>query len=153
MPTFVFLKSKLNGNVIDILGASPTPDTGLDAFPQKASGTENQLWQFVPDPAGSGFFFIKSMLNGNVIDIQGASTAPDTKLDSFPQKTTGTDNQLWQFVSDPAGSGYSFIKSKLNGNVIDIQGASTAAGAPLDAFPQKTTGTDNQLWIAVLPFP
>jgi hypothetical protein len=95
MATFVFLKSKLDGNVIDILGASTTPDTGLDAFPQKESGTANQLWQFVPDPAGSGFFFIMSMLNGDVIDIQGASTAPDTKLDAFPQKTTGTDNQLW----------------------------------------------------------
>ena len=34
-----------------------------------------------------------------------------------------------------------FIKSKLNGNVIDIQGASTKGGAGLDAFPQKTSGS------------
>jgi hypothetical protein len=48
------------------------------------------------------YYFIKSKLNGDVIDIAGASTAPGTGLDSYPQKTTGTDNQLWEFVSDPA---------------------------------------------------
>jgi Ricin-type beta-trefoil lectin domain-like len=68
---------------------------------------------------------------------------------SFPQKTTGTDNQLWEFVADPAGSGYYYIKSKLDGNVIDIQRASTSVGAGLDAFPQKISGTDNQLWAVV----
>lgn len=37
--------------------------------------------------------------------------------------------------------GFSFlIKSKLNGNVIDIRGSSAAAGTRLDAFPQKATG-------------
>ncbi len=81
-------------------------------------------------------YFIKSKLNGDVIDIIGASTAPGAGLDSYPQKTTGTDNQLWEFVSDPAGSGYYFIKSQLNGNVIDIEGASTKADTLLDAYPQ-----------------
>ena len=33
-------------------------------------------------------------------------------------------------------SNYYFIKSKLNGNVIDIQGGSTTSGALLDAYPQ-----------------
>ncbi len=41
---------------------------------------------------------------------------------------------------------YCTIKSKLSGNVIDIQGASKEAGALLDAFPQTGTGNDNQLW-------
>jgi hypothetical protein len=95
------------------------------------------------------YFFIKSKLDGNVIDIQRASTKGGALLDSFPQKTTGTDNQLWEFVPDPAGSGYYFIKSKLDGNVIDIHRASTSSGAGLDAFQQKISGTDNQLWAVV----
>lgn len=144
-----FIKSKLNGDVIDILGASTAPGAGLDSYPQKTTGTDNQLWEFVSDPAGSGYYFIKSQLNGNVIDIEGASTKPDTLLDAYPQKTTGTDNQLWEFVSDPAGSGYCFIKSQLNGNVVDIQGASTNPGTPLDAYPWKLNGYDNQLWTVV----
>jgi hypothetical protein len=147
--TYYIIKSKLNGDVIDIIGASTAPGAGLDAYPQKATGTANQLWEFVIDPAGSGYYFIKSQLNGNVIDIAGASTKPDTLLDAYPQKTTGTDNQLWEFVADPAGSGYCFIKSKLNGNVIDIQGASTNPGTPLDAYPWKLNGYDNQLWTVV----
>ncbi len=148
---YYFIKSKLNGNVIDIQGASTTAGALLDAYPQKTTGTDNQLWEFVADPAGSGCYFIKSMLNGNVIDIEGASTKADTLLDAYPQKSTGTDNQLWEFVSDPAGSGYYFIVSKLNGNVIDIQGASTTAGALLDAYPLKAeaAGYDNQLWSVV----
>ena len=146
---YYFIKSKLNGDVIDIIGASTTPGAGLDSYPQKSTGTDNQLWEFVTDPAGSGYYFIKSKLDGSVIDIEGASTNAGALLDAYPQKATGTDNQLWEFVSDPAGSGYCFIKSKLNGNVIDVQGASTNPGTPLDAYPWKLNGYDNQLWTVV----
>ena len=149
MGTYFFIKSKLDGNVIDIQEASTKAGAGLDAYPQKPSGNDNQLWEFVADPAGSGYFFIASKLSGNVIDIEGASTKSGTLLDAYPKKTSGTDNQLWEFVADPAGSGYFFIVSKLNGNVIDIQGASTKAGALLNAYPWKLTGTDNQLWAVV----
>src|SRR5580658_7684912 len=146
MGTYFFIKSKLDGNVIDIQEASTKAGAGLDAYPQKPSGNDNQLWEFVADPAGSGYFFIASKLSGNVIDIEGASTKSGTLLDAYPKKVSGTDNQLWEFVADPAGSGYYFIKSKLNGNVVDIQGASTKAGTLLDAYPQKTSSTENQLW-------
>jgi hypothetical protein len=146
---YYFIKSKLNGDVIDILGASTAPGAGLDSYPQKTTGTDNQLWEFVSDPGGSGYYFIKSKLDGSVIDIEGASTKAGALLDAYPQKTTGTGNQLWEFVSDPAGSGYCFIKSQLNGNVIDIQGASTNPATPLDAYPWKLTGYDNQLWTVV----
>jgi len=105
--------------------------------------------EFVPDPGKSGYYFIKSKLNGNVVDIQGASTKAGALLDAYTQKSSGADNQLWEFVADPAGSGYFFIVSKLNGNVVDIQGASTSAGALLNASPWKFTGYDNQLWAVV----
>ncbi len=150
---YFFIKSKL-GNVIDVAGASTKAGALLDAWPQKSSGTDNQLWEFVPAPADSGYYsgswyyFIKSKL-GNVIDVSGASTKAGALLDAWPQKSSGTDNQLWEFVADPAGSGYCFIKSKLNGNVIDVAGASTAPGARLNAYPWKLTGYDNQLWTVV----
>jgi hypothetical protein len=149
MSTYYFIKSQLDGNVIDIQRASTASGALLDVYPQKTSGTNNQLWEFVPDPAGSGYYFIKSQLDGNAIDVQRASTASGALLDAYPQKTSGTDNQLWQFVDDPAGSGYCFIMSKLDGTVIDVQRASTASGALLDAYPMKATGTKNQLWTVV----
>ena len=134
-----------------------------DFFQQNASGSPTDEFQFyIQDVAKTtwtygphvsiaitnAFFFIKSKL-GNVIDIGGASTKAGAGLDAWPQKSSGTDNQLWEFVADPAGSGYCFIKSKLNASVIDIQGASTNAGALLDASPWKLTGYDNQLWTVV----
>jgi hypothetical protein len=145
-PYFVFIASKLNGNVIDIEQASAANGALLDAWPQKQSGHDNQLWNIVQDPAGSDYFFLQSRLNGNVIDILGASNQNGTLLDAWPQKQNGTDNQLWKFLPDPGGSGFFLIQSKLNGNVIDILGGSSANGARLDAWPQKQSGTVNQLW-------
>ena len=151
MSTF-YLRSLLNGNVIDIEEASTQPGALLDAYPMKVTGNSNQLWELVPDPAGSGYSFLKSQLSGNVIDIMEASKQPKALLDAYPQKTTGTDNQLWEFVPDPAGSGYVFIVSKLNGNVVDILGGSAQPGASLDSFPRNPAGqTANQLWAALTP--
>ena len=149
MSTFRAIASKLSGNVIDIQEASTKAGALLDAFPPKKTGADNQMWDFVLDPAGSGYYFIKSKLSGNVIDIQEAATKVGALLDAFPQKKTGADNQLWDFIPDPAGSGYHFIRSRLSGHVVDIQQASTKAGALLDAFPQKKTAADNQLWKVV----
>jgi hypothetical protein len=148
-----FIQSKLNGDVIDILGSSAEAGTGLDAWPLKSTGNLNQLWSLVPDPLGSGYFYIQSALSQNVIDILGASTEPGTRLDAWPMKATGNQNQLWNFVADPAGSGYVFIQSLLggsNGGVIDILGASTEPGTGLDVWPMKAADYDNQLWQIVV---
>ena len=148
MSNYYFIQSFLNGNVIDIQGASTKAGASLDAFPQKTTGNDNQLWKFVADPAGSGYYFIKSKLNGNVVDIAGASTKDGADLDANTEKKLDYDNQLWEFIPDSSSRSY-FIKSKLNGNVIDIVGASTKAGALLDSWAQKSTGYDNQLWSIV----
>ena len=146
MATYYPIKSKLNGDVIDVKGASTSAGALLDAYPPKTSGNDNQLWEFVSDPGGSGYYFIKSKLDGNVMDIQGASMKPGTLLDAYPQKSSGTGNQLWQFWKDPGGSGDFFIMSRLNGYVVDIKGGSTSPGTDLDAYPAKMSGTNNQLW-------
>ena len=52
--------------------------------------------------------------------------------------------------------GHRRILSKLNGNAIDIAGGSTAPGTPVDSFPVKLTGAENQVWQVVggdFPFP
>ena len=146
MSDYCSIKSKLNGNFIDIRAASTQAGALLDAFPEKNGGNDNQLWEFVPDPSGSGYYFIKSKLNGNVIDILGADTNANALLDAYPQKASGQDNQLWGFFPDPKTPGYFFIKSALNGNVVDIRRANKADGTLLDSYPQKSADTDNQLW-------
>jgi Ricin-type beta-trefoil lectin domain-like len=149
MGAFCAIKSKLNGNVIDIQKASMKPGTLLDAFPPKTTDNDNQLWEFIADVANPGYYFIKSKLSGDVIDIQENPNKTIGLLDAFPQKTTDHQNQLWGFVPDPAGSEYFFIRSQQSGFVIGIEHGSTKPGVGLDAHPQNLTGTDDQLWAPV----
>ncbi len=43
-------------------------------------------------------------------------------------------------------SDYYFITSKLNGNVLDIQGGNTDPKTPIISYPQNSPTSDNQLW-------
>jgi hypothetical protein len=152
MPDYYFIKSKLNGNVIDIVNASDQTGAGVDAYPPKSSGTDNQLWEFVSSPF-PGYFQIKSKLGGLILQVPESPARP-----GLPLNVSATDEvsnaavapqQLWQFYEDPAGSGYYYIVSKLNGFVIDILEASTKPGALLDLYPPKSadlSNIDNQLW-------
>lgn len=139
------IMSKL-GNVIDIMEASAGTGARIDTWPRRATRDDNQQWSFDADPAGSGYYFIKSALDGNVIDVARSATGGGAWLDAVPRRSREYTSQLWAFVPDPAGSGYSFIRNALDGSVIDVAGTSMSFGARLDAWPQKTTECDNQLW-------
>jgi hypothetical protein len=114
-----------------------------------SSPDPSQYWEFVPDPAGSGYFFIKNQANGFVIDIEGESRATGALLVVNQQNETGTDSQLWQFFLDPSGSGYWMIMNKLTANVIDIQGDSPDDGVVLDSFPHTFPAGRNELWSVI----
>jgi hypothetical protein len=62
-----------------------------------------------------------------------------------------TNQTLWRFIQDPAGSGYCFIQSQLNGYVLDVKGDSPQEGTPLTMQPIRSSGNDNQLWKASFP--
>jgi hypothetical protein len=98
---------------------TPPKGTPLDAFPEKGpdddtgpdwgvTSNANQLWGFYKDPA-SGHYFISNVLNGHVIDIMEGGLAPNQPpgvgagLDAYTRKSSGNQNQLWQFV-DTAGA-------------------------------------------------
>jgi hypothetical protein len=80
------------------------------------------------------FFFIVCSQGCLVIDIQGAGNNPvkaSTPLDTFPQKKSDYDNQLWEFSEpDPQVQqeepGYCYLRSKLQSTeskplIIDIK--------------------------------
>lgn len=138
-----FIKSLLNGNVIDVRGNNPAPATQLISWPQKQTANANQRWAFVDEDA-EGYGFIQSALNGFVMDIRGASPAPGAELIAYPRKTSGTENQRWRFEPGPGGA--LFIRSKLNQNVVDIRGSNSANGTELVSYPRKETGLENQIW-------
>jgi hypothetical protein len=97
-----------------------------------------------------------STINRLVIDVRGAAAAPGTPIQTWTQNLP--DAQLWEFVPDPAGSGYSSIQSKLSspGNplVINVAGGVAAQGTPLILYPAPAAGpTPNELWVAVAALP
>jgi hypothetical protein len=77
------------------------------------------------------YYTIRSLLSQCMIDIQGRSTEAGAKLNTTLPTAPVVDSQLWEFIADPAGSGYFFIKNKSQGYVIDIQDGSTETGALL----------------------
>lgn len=136
-----FIRSKLNGMVIDIRGASTDAGAELITYPQKTADNANQRWRLVD--AGEGAYHITSSLNGDVIDIPGGDTSAGTRLIVWPRNEPPSDNQRWTLV--PAGDDF-YITSKLHGFVIDIHGGDTGPGAPLIAYPTNAPPSPNQLW-------
>lgn len=149
MRNYYLISSKLNPGMVIDFRMQTEPITRLQVFPVNKPETDNQLWEFVPDPAGSSYYFIKSKLGLYVFDVKGGSaTSNGTPLQIHTQNDAGfTDNQLWEFVPDPDGSGYNFIKSKLGEFVIDIKRATAAPHTELQVLPKNATGKfDHQLW-------
>jgi len=99
-------------------------------------------------------FFIKSKSGDLVIGLQDGSTRPGTLLDAYTRKAESPDRnyQLWEFVPSTF-KGYSLLRNPASGLVIDIHGASTKPGTPLNAFtisnlgtPPLETNSDHQVW-------
>ncbi len=142
---------------------------------EQLANAANQLWTFVPGPL-EGSFFIQSQLDSSlVMDIKGAKAAPGTPIQVYTKKPTSNPdeineakNQLWYWyeVDAPHKSGTLpgdpsyMIQSALDTNlVVDITGASTKAGALLQVYTKKPTGTideindaANQLWTQQLKY-
>jgi len=146
MGAYYSIESLLSRGVIDMQWGSTQAGAHLVTTEPAFPAVDSQFWQFVPDPAGSGYYFIKNKANGFVIDIEAESTATGALLVVNPQNETGTDSQLWQFFLDPSGSGSWMIMNKLTANVIDIQGDSSNFGVVLDSFPHTFPASRNELW-------
>ena len=146
-----------DGNVIDIEGNSTKEGAFLDAYPPKVARSlegpvtfaANQTWQVLRDPAGSSHHIIQNPQTGHCINISANSQNPDAPVDVYPAKTSNNENQLWDFLPDEFGSGGYFIQNPQTGYVIEIRGASTAAGAALLVNPRRLFGNSQQLWYGV----
>ncbi|BAZ50615.1 extracellular exo-alpha-L-arabinofuranosidase [Nostoc sp. NIES-4103] len=80
----------------------------------------------------SNYFFIRSKLNGLVLDIAGSNSAPGTPIVLY--KATGTANQQWTINE------YGLIVSQLNGFALESQGLDK------EVVANPVTGTITQQW-------
>jgi hypothetical protein len=91
-------------NCIDIQGNSTTPGASLDAYTKKTEENQNQLWDFIPDPFGSPYFFIQNPQTGYVIEIQKGSSKSGALLVVNPRRLFDNNFQLWAGVQEDWGA-------------------------------------------------
>lgn len=66
---------------------------------------------------GNGWYYLKNVGNGKVVDVVNADPSPGTNVQQYDYN--GSDAQLFRFYD--AGNGYCYIKSKL-GCYVDVNG-------------------------------
>lgn len=97
------IQNPATGYCIDISENSLKPGAALDVWQTKAKTDDNnvnQLWDFLPDPFGSGAYFIQSPQTGYVIEIKDGSSAAGAKLVVNPRRLFGNNHQLWSAVNE-----------------------------------------------------
>ncbi|WP_308492160.1 PxKF domain-containing protein [Microbacterium terrisoli] len=90
---------------------------------QTSIGVTDQTWKLVP--AGSGLYKIVSMIDGRVLDVQGASTANGAS--AVLGADSGADSQRWQLMPD--GKGHDRLANYGTGLVLAVNDMSKTDGA------------------------
>ena len=76
-----------SGLCIDIRGAVQTRGAVLQVYTARRNNNANQLWDFLPDPSGSGACFIQNPQTSLVIEIKDGSTAAGPGTRARPPAT------------------------------------------------------------------
>jgi len=91
----------------------------------------------------AGKFEIQSVSSGQVLDVNGGSTANGAAIIQYPYG--GGSNQLWNFI--PTSNGYYQIKNAYSALDMNVAGASTANGAKIVQWQFGNQGNDQ--WLPV----
>jgi hypothetical protein len=89
------IKNPATGFCIDIRDGAQTPGAVLQTYPKKSSDNANQLWDFLPDPFGSGACFIQNPQTGLVIEVKDGSNRAGTALVLGRRRLFDNNAQLW----------------------------------------------------------
>ena len=135
-PARFYLRSPLNGFVIDLPGGATQPGTRPIMYPRNSPQSTNQQWIL----GSSGH--IRSAANPDmVLDIEGAKTQPGTAVLLWTEHKPAQPNQQWDF--DAEGR----IRSRLDPRlVLDIKDGNPAQGAQLIVWPAGATASPNQIF-------
>jgi len=116
----------------DIEGASMENSANLWAY--------DTQYRFVITHDDSGYYTIKSLETGRVLDVCFGETSDGTNIVQYD--SLGTDNQKWLVVPNTDGS-YSFV-SKCNGKYIDLVNNDANNGTNITCW--SANGGDAQKW-------
>jgi hypothetical protein len=94
------IKNPATGLCIDIHNNSTSPGAALEAWTEKTKDNQNQLWDFLPDPFGSEYFFIQNPQTGYVIEVDKGSSKSGASLLVNPRRLFDNSFQLWAGVQE-----------------------------------------------------
>ena len=122
------IRSMLNKNLcVDICNASSQDGANAQIYnDNNESNAQNFTIQHVKD----GWYVIKNIGSGKVLDVSGGSTASGTNVQQYAYN--GTDAQLWQLINTDYGNVY-YIKNKL-GCYLDVYNGDAKSGTNLWAY-------------------
>lgn len=127
------LEPQCAGNkVIDVNGWGTNDNTNIQIW-ERGKTQANQTFQ--PISAGNGYYLLKDVNSGKVLDICGGTAYDGANVILYEQH--GGANQLWRFIYKGKENGHNWyeLESKINGNYcLDVSGANSA------------NGTNIQLW-------
>ncbi|HWG26757.1 RICIN domain-containing protein [Actinospica sp.] len=137
-----YLTNANSSQVLDVTGASTANGALVDQW-TNGSGT-NQRWNL--KQLRGNVYTLTNLNSGLCLEVPGGSTAEGTRLDQWT--CNGGTNQQWALDavgSYTSSSDKSYELTNLNsGQVVDVTGSSTTAGAAVDQWP--TNGGANQKW-------
>lgn len=175
MAKYFKIQSRLNGMYLDVPGCSQDPGTRVCMWSENDG--DNQLWyedkfrhtirskcngfsldfdgeRLTVNPSDpdnplqgwciEGDKIVTFIDPGRCVDVADNCTDEGAQLTIWD--FNGGDNQLFDFPS--SGDDWFFIKSRLSGMVLDIDGGNTDPGAKVIQWDQKDNpgSRDNQLW-------
>ncbi|KAI9281996.1 ricin B lectin domain-containing protein [Sporodiniella umbellata] len=135
-----FIKSQLNGRVLDVQDGSTKDNTNVIVYRQKEHDNQNQLWRFE-----NGYLI--NAKSAKALDIRGGQMDSGSNIIQYAQKMSEeASNQKW----DMDNEGYIFCQARPD-LVLDIQGAEDRDGAHVILYnKRKGDIATNQRWTAEL---
>lgn len=106
------------------------------------TGADNQHWTINPLPEAAGFYRVTNVATGLVLDVSGVSQDKGATVHMWDRLIDQSNQQLhlrWNI------DGGFLLRFRHSGQVLDIKGGSTAAGAKVIQWTSH--GGENQRWL------
>jgi O-glycosyl hydrolase len=129
-------------------GYLAAPSAASSVVTAAADCKTDQQWSLVVVPVSGVTYSIVNRATSLILDVAGVSgqAGANVELDAINEQAVvaPTANQQWQ-LSAVAGNPSKFtLVNRHSGMALDVPGASSAAGAPLDQW--QSNGAGNQSW-------
>lgn len=135
--TYVIESAVNRDFALDVKSASTADKANVQLY--KKNGTQAQT--FILEHIKSGYYRIKNIKSGKVIDVNGGKAS--NRRNIWQYHWNGTDAQLWKPIKNSDGS-YTF-ESAINSNyVLDLSGAKAVNKRNIHLY--KKNGTAAQKW-------